>query len=291
MESTLLVGSPFLHDPSDFHSPASNQYDISPNPGSPFDSFDYPIDTAHFPATPSYNGSYQNSPYSVASDLPGIDGVPSDSLGLFPDSVLNIDDDYNPADFDGPSTSSGLLTFREPFLPSLDNNNPQVSVSVAISPPPFDISSPNAFDHSSPASSNGIEEDRRSHASSSSSYMHPASPRQPLDLPQNLDALRFDSPHWSAGQLPGDRPSPPLHKPPSPPQLVIPDATSPSGTGIDSPPIINAPDGDGGIGHGPQLHIVPATPISGGGVTAQNVPFQTTLEQLQGACFFSCFNY
>ncbi|KAL4246881.1 hypothetical protein ABKN59_008674 [Abortiporus biennis] len=256
MESTLLVGSPFLHDPSDFHSPASNQYDISPNPGSPFDSFDYPIDTAHFPATPSYNGSYQNSPYSVASDLPGIDGVPSDSLGLFPDSVLNIDDDYNPADFDGPSTSSGLLTFREPFLPSLDNNNPQVSVSVAISPPPFDISSPNAFDHSSPASSNGIEEDRRSHASSSSSYMHPASPRQPLDLPQNLDALRFDSPHWSAGQLPG--------------------------TGIDSPPIINAPDGDGGIGHGPQLHIVPATPISGGGVTAQNVPFQTTLEQLQG---------
>jgi hypothetical protein len=36
-------------------------------------------------------------------------------------------------------------------------------------------------------------------------------------------------------------------------------------------PLINAPQGDGGVMNGPQLHIVPATPVSGGVPTT--VPF------------------
>ncbi|KIK94808.1 hypothetical protein PAXRUDRAFT_142114 [Paxillus rubicundulus Ve08.2h10] len=47
------------------------------------------------------------------------------------------------------------------------------------------------------------------------------------------------------------------------------------------PPMINAPEGDGGfVSSGPQLHIVPATPVSGGGAASQAVPFQSTLKTL-----------
>ena len=45
-------------------------------------------------------------------------------------------------------------------------------------------------------------------------------------------------------------------------------------------PIINAPHGDDDMMNGPQLHIVPATPVSGGGVGRSNGPFQTTLATL-----------
>jgi hypothetical protein len=94
--------------------------------------------------------------------------------------------------------------------------------------------------------------------------------------------MRFESPNWGTHALPVvDRSISPPNKPQSPPQLVIP--ASPSGTMYpqSSPPVINAPDGDGGLmGEGPQLHIVPATPVSGGGGTSQPVPFQTTLETL-----------
>ncbi|CAL1717290.1 unnamed protein product [Somion occarium] len=269
---SLLVASPYLQDPLDFQSssPRLNQFDTSPS-DAPYDSFDYTQESSHFPHTPSYNGSYQNTPFSNFSDLPVFDG---DTLGLYPNelSAPAIPDEYDPSEYDLPSSSgNNILSFDNSFMPSLDNNtNPHVSVT----PPVYDNNSSNAFDHSSPASSNGQEDGRRSRASSTSSYMHPSSPH--LDLPQNLASLHFDSPAWPAGQLP-DRPSPPQHKPPSPPQLVIP--ASPS-TAHNSPPTINAPEGDG-MGSGPQLHIVPATPVSGGGGTAANVPFQTTLANLQ----------
>ncbi|TFK36700.1 hypothetical protein BDQ12DRAFT_724885 [Crucibulum laeve] len=64
-------------------------------------------------------------------------------------------------------------------------------------------------------------------------------------------------------------------KPPSPPRLMMPDQ---------EPPTINAPDGMGG--GGPQLHIVPATPISGGGAGREPVPFQTRLETLHQSEYF-----
>jgi hypothetical protein len=45
-------------------------------------------------------------------------------------------------------------------------------------------------------------------------------------------------------------------------------------------PIINAPNGDDDVMDGPQLCIVPATPVSGGGAGRASVPFQTTLSNL-----------
>ncbi|EIW83667.1 hypothetical protein CONPUDRAFT_51316, partial [Coniophora puteana RWD-64-598 SS2] len=79
--------------------------------------------------------------------------------------------------------------------------------------------------------------------------------------------MRFDSPHWAPGQLPIDRGNSPPRKPQSPPTLLIPE-NSPNNRPMyhQDPPVINAPDGDGGfMSTGPQLHIVPATPVSGGG--------------------------
>ncbi|OSD06645.1 hypothetical protein PYCCODRAFT_959205 [Trametes coccinea BRFM310] len=277
MDPLLLSSSVHNDHPDPFPaSPHSNVYDISPHLGTPYDSFDIPLpDTAsHFPHTPSYNGSYQNSPYSNYSDLPPIDDS-DEALGLLVDnpSGISITEVYDPADYEGPS-SGGPLILNEHFMNG-------THVSVSLTPPMNDYSSPNAFDHASPASSNGAEEDGHSHASSNSSYRHPSSPRP--DISQSFqDSLSFHSPAWPSGSLPDDRRSPPANKPQSPPQLVIPDTTSPGGAGVDSPPIINAPDGDGGlIGSGPTLQIVPATPVSGGGVTPQAAPFRDSLGGMQ----------
>ncbi|KZT01518.1 uncharacterized protein LAESUDRAFT_458812 [Laetiporus sulphureus 93-53] len=246
---TLLVSD---SQPTDFE---GSQFDGSPNPGSPFDSFEFAPEFSHpeasFPHTPSYNGSYQNSPYSILSDLPSFDD--DHTIGLFdPSSTLNLDD-YDPSSYDAPS-SSGLFTLDDNFMSG--DGFPQVS----ITPPAFDQKMTSIMvDHGSPASSNGGEDDTRSHASSTSSYQPPASPHL------NFESLRFDSPAFSPAKLPS---SPPSHKA-SPPQLMIPPSPSPE------PPTINAPSGDGVMSSGPQLHIVPATPVSGGGDTAQPVLFQT----------------
>ncbi|THG97527.1 hypothetical protein EW026_g4496 [Hermanssonia centrifuga] len=269
---SVLVASPYLQDPHDFRSSssASNQFDLS-HPDSPYDGFTFEQDfqdNHHFPHTPSYNGSYQGSPYSQISELPAFENVEGSDFGLFADNRrgIAIGDDYDPSEYDIPNEHS-LLQFGEAFMPGVDRQ-----VSVSITPPAFDHSSPTSFDHASPGSSNG-EDGRRSRASSTSSYMHPNShPNSPpLDFAQNFESLHFDSPAWAPSHLPVDRPSPPLHKPHSPPQLLIPE--SPSLTVNDEPPTINAPEGDGGMPAGPQLHIVPATPIGGGVGVARNVQY------------------
>jgi hypothetical protein len=139
------------------------------------------------------------------------------------------------------------------------------------------------FDHSSPASSNGVpdqESDSRSRASSVSSHSHshynPSSPPIP-----GFESLRFDSPHWNTTLLPPDKPGSPSQKPPSPPSIVIPDSSPSMNTEHlhTRPPLINAPQGDGGVMNGPQLHIVPATPVSGGVPTTApfiNNPVEST---------------
>jgi hypothetical protein len=174
-----------------------------------------------------------------------------------------------------------LLMFDSDFMPGGGQSASQVSVSVT--PAPVDYSSPNPFDYSPPSSNGGGDSNPdgqpRSRGSSISSN-HISSPR--LDVTQGFEKMRFESPNWGTHALPVDRSISPPNKPQSPPQLVIPG--SPSGNNMypqSSPPVINAPDGDGGlIGEGPQLHIVPATPVSGGGGASQPVPFQTTLETL-----------
>ncbi|EKM58582.1 uncharacterized protein PHACADRAFT_253035 [Phanerochaete carnosa HHB-10118-sp] len=296
MDPLLVTSSPYIQEQHDFQ-PSSNSahFDIN-HSESPYlvDSFafdqDYPQDNGHFPHTPSYNGSYQNSPYSVLSDLPNFDNPDgSDPLALFDEnpSGISITEEYDPAEYDIPN-SSGLITFDEHYMSTIDSANTQVSVS--ITPPSYDNApSPSAYDHASPASSNGADDDR-SRASSSSSYMPPNSP--PLnDFTQNFESMHFESPSWSTSRLPPDRRSPPAQqKTQSPPQLVIPDISSPATTVHDEPPTINAPEGDGML-TGPQLHIVPATPISGGGGTTQSVPFlqQSAYHLLVVFCSACCY--
>ena len=216
--------------------------------------YDFTAPSPNLPPTPSYNGSYQNSPYAAFSELE------------FDGNIIVLDEgrDYDPTEYDAPSNNrSSLLDFM---------GNPHVSVTPPVMDGGFEQHS---FDHSSPASSNGLpdqESESRSRASSVSSHSHshynPSSP--PI---QGFESLGFESPHWNNTLLPTDKPGSPSQKPPSPPSLVIPDA--PPSMGSENlrtrAPLINAPQGNGGVMNGPQLHIVPATPVSGG--VPQTVPF------------------
>ncbi|KAH9976476.1 hypothetical protein BJV74DRAFT_781811, partial [Russula compacta] len=232
---------------------------LSPNHPT-LDSFDLQPSSPHLPPTPSYNGSYHNSPYSAVSDL-DFDSK-DDSLGIFDSDPLAISprEDYDPAKYDAPS-DTGLLMFDDRFMSGVNNSN-RVSVSVT---PADDAHSPAYYDHGSPSSSNGVESgaenDRRSPASSVSSRLgHSASPH--LDFNQ----LRVESPYHRPVQMPSEGASPQM-KPQSPPVLVIPEP----GGFQQGQPVIQAPAGDG---VGPRLHIVPATPISGGGETSQVASFR-----------------
>lgn len=267
----------------------------------PFDHFDFTTNNPNnnlgsSPFTPSFNGSYHNSPYSGQSELSF--GGDADQFALFDDDgpliTGSIGQDYDPAEYDPPS-SGGLLMLDSEFMSDQHNNNNNY---VSVTQTSIDYSPPHAFDYSSPSSNGGGDsnpdiniDQPRSRGSSVSSNPH-ASPR--LDVTQGFENMRFESPNWGTHALPDAQShntrthntnnrsiSPPSHKPQSPPQLVIPG--SPSGVMYPqgSPPVINAPDGDGGLmGEGPQLHIVPATPVSGGGGASQPVPFQTSLETL-----------
>ncbi|THH17909.1 hypothetical protein EW146_g3007 [Bondarzewia mesenterica] len=249
----------FHHDPSfvDFDSPSVDNLNIPHLEG--FDN--YISASPHFPPTPSYAGSYQNSPYSGVSEL-DFDSK-EDSLGLFNSDPLVISrEDYDPTAYDAPS-SSGLLIFDETFMSGVGNSSHvSVSVTPAIDDPQ---QSPSIYDHGSPSSSNGgadsANEDFRSPASSVSSHRGVG---QSFSSPRlNFEGLCMDSPYLSSGQMPGER-APTPSKPPSPPQILIPDSGhrsgAPSGGFSQEPPTINAPAGDG---VGPRLQIVPATPVSG----------------------------
>ena len=256
----------FLSDPDsgvDFRPSGllPDNLDLSPH-HSAFDSFDLGPSSPHYPATPSYNGSFQNSPYSAVSEL-DFDSN-DDSGGLFDNDPLAIPlrDDQDPSDYDVPS-SSGLLMFDENFMSGVDGSN-RVSVSIT---PADDPHSP-YYDHGSPSSSNGgaesgAENDRRSPASSVSS--HPGVSASPHLA---FNQLRVGSPYHPPAPMPGEGASPQM-KPQSPPLLVIPDLVQPSGYTQDRP-VIRAPEGDG---VGPRLHIVPATPV-GGAETTQATGFR-----------------
>jgi hypothetical protein len=219
-----------------------------------FDSFDLRPSSPHFPATPSYSGSYHNSPYSQVSEL-DFDSK-DDSLGLFDSDPLAISprEDYDPSKYDAPS-STGLLMFDDGFMSGVNNSN-RVSVSVT---PADDAHSPAYYDQGSPGSSNGggesgAENGRRSPASSASSHLGmTASPH--LDFNQ----LHVESPYHRPISIPNEGASPQM-KAQSPPLLVIPE---PGGYQQEQP-VIRAPEGNR---VGPSLHIVPATPVGGGETT------------------------
>lgn len=266
--------NPYLND-LDFHSNSPSNKPLNLAANSPFESFEFGHLSPPFPHTPSYNGSYQNSPYSGHSEL-SYDPDGPDAFGLFEGDANNVAsrDEYDPSEYDPPN-SSGLLMFQGEYMPDVDHN------SLSVTHASFDNRSPNAFDHSSPSSNGGGDEPRSRASSVSSNPQIPtSSPR--LDMAHSFENLHFESPHWQSHKLPADRSMSPPRKPQSPPQLLIPDS-SPATRSLfpQDPPMINAPDGDGGFtSSGPQLHIVPATPISGGGAASQAVPFQSTLKTL-----------
>lgn len=261
--------SPYINDLSDF--PDAQHHSST----SPFDQFDFSNLSSTFPHTPSYNGSYHNSPFSAHSEL-SFSGE-ADQFGLFDEEPLVTREDYDPSEYDPPN-SGGLLMFPNFMENGSGNGAGDQAAHVSVTP---------AFDYSSPSSNGGADSgpdgQPRSRGSSISSNPNNNSPR--LDVTQGFENMRFESPNWGTHVLPGaDRSISPPHKPQSPPQLLIPDSSTGSSGNVygPSPPVINAPDGDGDLmGAGPQLHIVPATPISGGGGTSQPVPFQSSLETLQ----------
>ncbi|KAJ7649841.1 hypothetical protein FB45DRAFT_1050000 [Roridomyces roridus] len=249
----------YIADP-DFHS-QDPEFTISlENPqDSPFE-----FGSPSFPHTPSYTGSYHNSPYSNHSEL-SFNGE-GESFSLFEDEPSGISiRDYDPSEYDPPQSS--LLMFNETeYIPAPYDQN-------QLGAAPYDYSSP-----SSNGGGNSDEENkRRSRASSISSNHIAPSPR--MDVAQSLAEMTFRSPNWGTEPLPGNRPASPLQKPQSPPRLLMPDNTGGNSGPSFAPPTINAPEGDGGV-VGPRLHIVPATPVSGGGAASTAVPFQQSLETL-----------
>lgn len=186
---------------------------------------------------------YHNSPFSSHSDL-------SEQLD-FSGGVFAGDEEYNPLEFDHPATNSSLLVFDDAgqfadFMP---------------------FSHPSAFDYRSPSPGSDINEqaDNRSRASSTSSnsqFQQQQVQQSPsMQVAESFGSLSFHSPSWNTEPLP--------HTALSPPRLVMPEP----------PIIINAPDDDDMSG--PRLHIVPATPVSGGDPTANHGPFQSSLETLR----------
>ena len=283
----LLQSDPPRYRDLDYHSASPSNKPINIGT-SPFDSYEFShLQSPPFPHTPSYNGSYQNSPYSGHSDL-SYDPDGPEGFGLLGDGLdgLAVREDYDPSEYDPPN-STGLLVFDSEFMTNLDPSGAHVSVSVT--PAPLDQHSPRSYDHSSPSSNgDGRPRSRASSVSSNPQILPHSSPH--LDVAHNFENLRFDSPNWRHNQLPGERTLSPPRKAQSPPQLLIPDS-SPSLFPQETP-MINAPDGDGGfVSSGPQLHIVPATPVSGGGAASQAVPFQSTLETLHQGKFIHIITF
>ncbi|TFK18183.1 hypothetical protein FA15DRAFT_710095 [Coprinopsis marcescibilis] len=230
-------------------------------------------------------GSYNNSPFSGHSELSFVTAENDLSFDIFNDDRTNPglfdninsagistsnDFDYDPAEYDPPHSGS-LLMFNDNGYMS----PPYQAMPNSASPDHHNSHHRQGsvpYDHSSP-SSNGDPADRRSRGSSvSSAYQgqqQPStfghSPR--LDVAHSFENMTVRSPNWGTEALPHQQ------KPPSPPRLMMSDNY---GMETQEAPTINAPDGDGVMG-GPQLHIVPATPI-GPGVTG--APFQNSLEPL-----------
>ncbi|KAF8805438.1 hypothetical protein BYT27DRAFT_7258555 [Phlegmacium glaucopus] len=256
-----------------------------------YSSFDQaPITSPPLPHTPS---SYY-SPYSQHSEL----SFSADDILLqdFPTGM----NEYEPSDYDAPNQQGSLLMFTNDsdyMSPHFSPNNPSDSHRSTRSP----------FDHSSPSSNasgvdesnnvnNHLDSSRRSRASSVASN-HPSPGQPPTShspqptfqsapgLSVTFGNMSVHTPTWGTVPLPQLPPNlgaqPVLHKPQSPPRLLMPDdQQQQQQQQQQNVPIINAPHGDDDMMNGPQLHIVPATPISGGDTGRPTDLFQATLDTL-----------
>nr|UYF12291.1 calcium-responsive zinc finger transcription factor [Pleurotus ostreatus] len=304
VELTMDNDSPYINDiglqppsPSDAHAT--------------FDSFDFANNPSSYAQqSPSYNGSFNGSPYSNHSEL---SYAVEDNLNalnnpnnytVFDDSVSGVQGlnplnsggalglrDYDPSDFDAPNSGTSLLMFDTEYMTPYETHITSLSHHGHTSQDYHR----GTYDYSSPSSNGGDSgnEDIRSRASSVSSNHNPhntmhqgngngnhlsspppnLSPSPRLGVAQNLENLSFHSPSWGTSPLPQLPNNQDNNKTQSPPRLLMPDSSPHMHS--QPPPTINAPDDDG-QGHGPSLNIVPATPI--GGMNTSQVPFQNTLE-------------
>ena len=262
-------------------------------PPSPPQLFDYPAFDSAAPITSpplhtsSYNGSLY-SPYSQNSEL----SFSGDDIQLqdFPNHM----NEYEPLDYDAPNQPSSLLMFTN----DSDYMSPHFSPNNRSTRSPFDHSSPSS-NASGPDDNNiaHLDDLRRSRPSSvASNYPSPAIPSSPQPtfdhsprLSVNFGNMSVRTPNWNTVPLPqqlspnlnAQSPPLPVHKPQSPPRLLMPDdQQQQQQQQQQNIPIIKAPHGDDDMMDGPQLCIVPATPVSGGGAERASVPFQTTLSTL-----------
>ena len=264
---------------------------------SPFNISEFPLNAQPFaaPHTPSYNGSYYNSPFSQHSEL-SFNGEEL-SFDLLQELDMGGVNEYEPSDYDGPTAglgtgSSSLLI----FAPDAD----YTQFNAAAAEGHRNKGSP--FDHSSP-SDNGDDipsfniSDNRAHSRASSvnpSPQHSPSPRPPSqDVTQSFGNISIHTPNWGTQPLPH---SP--QKAQSPPRLLMPEGILDSAQSIAHhqrsrsssdgdammmtavPKIIPPDDADQGAMGGPSFHFVPATPVSGAGDERQGPPFQHTLTTL-----------
>ena len=165
------------------------------------------------------------------------------------------------------------------------------------------------FDHASPVSSPGIDDNkhggRHSRASSVASNQPSPSAQQPatlspqpsfqpsprLDVLSSFGNMSVHTPNWGSQPLPKAH-SPNLgtdsQKPQSPPRLTLPPGMT-FGSEATAVPKINAPNckEEDGV----MFNIVPATPVGGGDAgVRQHTPFQQTLKTLtQGE--YSAFQF
>lgn len=279
--------SPYLSDVADV------DIDIDPaaatNSGPPY-------------AYPSHQGSYHNSPYSdFASFDEGSNDFADISIHIDQPDVdgLVVEHDYDPADYDAPGDNA-LYFDNDDFIPNL---SPDLAAR---------------YDHSSPASSAGdgpgqdqlsvLSHGQRSRASSVSSN-HGVNPALTTGAPGSRDYqstfefenMTFNSPSPGPQQLWSQNTQSPTsaNKPMSPPALYIPGPDIIHTAGTPSPTSSAHSDAGaganrGGLGagllpSGPGIHIVPATPVSGGGANGHDIhSFQDILGGESCSCVFFC---
>lgn len=259
------------------------------------------------PPTPSYNGSYFNSPFSQHSEL-SFNGEDF-NLDLLQDLDMVGLQDYDPSEYDVPN--AGLATGSSLLMFSPDADFPHFTAADA------NRTKGSPFDHSSP-SDNGDEQpydfthtnnvsDNRGHSRASSvnrSPQHSPSPQpQSQDVTQSFGNISIHTPNWGTQPLPQLHPSP-GQKAQSPPRLLMPEGILDSAQSIahhqrsrsvsddeamlsTAIPKINAPE-DSAMG-GPSFHFVPPTPVTAAGEQRQGVPFQHTLTTLVQGGFLSAF--
>ncbi|KAJ7787617.1 hypothetical protein B0H14DRAFT_3505226 [Mycena olivaceomarginata] len=133
-----------------------------------------------FPHTPSYNGSYQNSPHSNHSELSFSADPTQDSFALFDDEPQQqARDGYEPTEYDGHQAGGGLLMFNDSDYMS--------------GPGP----SPNPTGGGEEQQAHQQRHQSRSRVSSIA-FNH----QQPQSSPQAFDNMTFRSPNWGTEPLP-----------------------------------------------------------------------------------------